>query len=288
MMKRKTVSLLLCAAALGACAPSSADDLNAQQKEIARSNESLKIDDRFSEASLDDFAGSWEAVSDDGTHAETAEFEISGGLANGIVKSLERGYYSGRVKVIAEAALRGRPRSGGLDLEIIDPETGNPGANVTGRAMRRDEYLVLRVGDNETSYARPGVSLVKSAEGSAAAASLADAIAGRIFTSDSQASGRGAFIGTRVRLALCSDGTIAFDASDVATTGGADGVDMGSSTARRGNWDIVLLAGVPAVRAHWSGTGSSYSLTRYFRIQPSADGSSALVDGSSVSASGTC
>jgi hypothetical protein len=89
-----------------------------------------------------------------------------------------------------------------------------------------------------------------------------------------------------VRLALCSDASIAFDVSDLATTGGADGVDMGESTARRGEWGIVLLAGIPVVRAQWSGTGSSYSLTRYFRIQP--QGSSAIVDGTLLPVSGTC
>jgi hypothetical protein len=109
-----------------------------------------------------------------------------------------------------------------------------------------------------------------------------------VFSSSSQSSGRGAFVGNRVRLALCSDGSIAFDVSDLATTGGTDAVDIGNATSRRGTWTVVLRAGLPVVRAQWNGTGSSYSLTRYFRIQPNANGSVALVDGTELGASGSC
>jgi hypothetical protein len=117
---------------------------------------------------------------------------------------------------------------------------------------------------------------------------FAQEIGGRIYSSSSQASGSGAFVGNRVRLALCADGTIAYDASDVATTGGDEGVDMGSTTSRRGEWSVVLLAGLPVVRAQWNGTGSSYSLTRYFRIQPGANGSGASVDGVQLPVTGSC
>ena len=245
-------------------------------------------DDSFSPSGLNDFAGSWEAVSDDGTNSETAEFQIENGAATGTLRSLERGYYSGRVTVTAEISFRGTPQSGGLDLLAWNSGNGNPETGTRGRAMRRGEYLVVRVGDGETSYARPGTPLVKSAKGSAAAERLANQIAGRIYSSRMEASGRGAFVGNRVRLALCADGTIAFDVSDVATTGGSDAVDMGNATARRGNWTVVLLAGMPVVRAAWSGTGSTYSLTRYFRIQPVAQGSSAHIDGTNLPVTGTC
>jgi hypothetical protein len=245
-------------------------------------------EDSFSPASLDDFAGSWEAVSDDGTKTETAEFEIANGAATGTLKSLERGYYSGRVTVTAEVAFRATPSGGALDLVAWPVQNGSTETGVKGRAMRRGEYLVVRVGDGETSYARPGTSLIKSAEGSTDAVRLVNAVAGRVYSSSSQASGRGASVGGRMRLALCSDQTIAFDASDLATTGGPDAVDMGDATSRRGTWSVVLLAGMPVVRAKWNGTGSTYSLTRYFRIRPSADGSSARIDATNLPVTGSC
>jgi hypothetical protein len=109
-----------------------------------------------------------------------------------------------------------------------------------------------------------------------------------IYSTSSSASGRGAFVGGRVKLALCADGSIAYERSDVATTGGDDAVDMGSSMSRRGQWDIVLYAGAPAVRAQWEGTGTSYSLTRYFHIEPSRDGSGARIDGVNLGVAGSC
>ncbi|HKY96606.1 MAG TPA: hypothetical protein VJL35_02015 [Gemmatimonadaceae bacterium] len=235
-----------------------------------------------------DFAGSWEAVSDDGTNIETAEFAVAGDAVTGTIRSLERGYYSGRVTVTAEVQIRGTPAKGGLDLEAWPLNDGERGAGVRGRGIIRDKYLILRVGDGESSYARPGVSLVQSAEGSAAARDLAAAITGRIYSTSSQANGRGAFVGGRRQLALCSDGSISFEASDLASTGGAESVDMGSSVSRRGEWDIVLYAGLPVVRAKWSGTGSSYSLTRYFHIKPHADHSGASVDGTDLPVTGPC
>ena len=237
-------------------------------------------------ATLADFEGQWEAVSDDGTNMETAEIQIAEGGASGILKSLERGYYSGRITVTAEVAFTGTLKDGALALKAWDVNNGSPQAPIEGRAFRRDEYLVIRIGTGESSYARNGVPLVKSAEGSASALKLANAIGGRIFSSEDQASGRSGFVGGRMKLALCADGSIAFDASDVASTGGSDGVDMGSTTSRRGQWGIVLFAGLPVVKAEWQGTGSSYSLTRYFRIEPGANG--ARVDGVDLAASGSC
>jgi len=248
----------------------------------------MEEDGSFTPSAAEAFAGSWEAVSDDGTTTETAELEISDGMVTGVVRSLERGYYSGRVTVEAEVAVRGSPRRGGLDLRAWDAQNGSPQTAVTGRAVRRGEYLILRIGDGETSYARPGVPIVRSAEGSTAAATLARSIAGRIYSSSTQTSGRGAFVGNRVRLALCADGTVALDVSDLASTGGAGSVDAGDATSRRGQWSVVLLAGTPVVRAHWNGTGSSYSLTRYFRMQPKSDGLSARIDGTELPVEGSC
>lgn len=245
-------------------------------------------DESFTPSEPEAFTGSWEAVSDDGTNTETAELEISNGTVTGTVRSLERGYYSGRVTVAAQASLRGTPRAGGLDLRAWDAQNGRPENAVTGRAVRRGDYLILRIGDGETGYARRGVPVVRSGEGSAAAETLARSIAGRIYQASTQASGRGAFVGNRVRLELCADGSIAFDVSDLASTGGTDGVNMGDATSRRGQWGVVLLAGTPVVRAQWSGTGSSYSLTRYFRVQPHKDGSGARIDGTELPVAGSC
>jgi hypothetical protein len=217
---------------------------------------------------------------------ETAEIDISEGTASGTLKSLERGYFSGRVTVTAQVAMRGTLERGALVLQVWDVENGSGENAVSGRAFRRGEYLVVQVGSGETSYARNGVPLVRSAEGSAPALKLANAIGGRVYSSENQASGQGAFVGGRTRLALCADGSIAYDASDVASTGGSDGVDMGSTTSRRGQWSIVLFAGLPAVQAQWSGTGTSYSLTRYFRIAPRSNG--ARVDGVDLAVSGSC
>ena len=233
-----------------------------------------------------DFAGKWEVASDDGTYIETAEIEVSGQEVTGVLRSLERGYYSGRLTLKAEVAMRGTPRAGGLDLFAWDVSTGSSENPVKGRGWKRGNFLILQIGNGETSYARPGVSVVESAEGSAAAEKFAQQIVGRVYSASTGASGRGAFVGSRARLALCADGSVAFDVSDVATTGGADAVDMGSSTSRRGQWQVVLLAGLPVVRAQWSGSGSSYSLTRYFRIQPLASG--ARIDGTELPVTGRC
>ena len=244
--------------------------------------------DPFTPSRPETFTGSWETVSDDGTNTETAELELSNGIVVGVVRSLERGYYSGRVTVTAEVAVRGTPRAGGLDLQAWNAQSGSAENAVSGRAVRRGDFLILSIGDGETAYARPGVSVIQSAEGSAAGAKLAQAIGGKIYSAGTQASGRGAFVGKRVRFAFCADGSMAFDVSDLASTGGADGVDMGDATSRRGRWGVVLLAGVPVVRANWNGTGSSYSLTRYFRVQPNTGGSDARIDGTTLPATGSC
>lgn len=280
MISRISVSFLLTAAVLFGCEPAPAAGVAAEAPDTSAAAENL------TPSAPEAFAGQWEVASDDGTYIETAEIEVSGGQVTGILRSHERGYYSGRVTVTAEVAMRAVPSAGGLDILAWDVATGSEENGIKGRGFRRGEYLILQIGDGETSYARPGVSVVKSAEGSAAAEKLAAQIAGRVYSSSTTSSGRGAFVGSRVRLALCADASIAFDVSDLATTGGPDGVDMGGSTARRGEWGIVLLAGLPVVRAQWSGTGSSYSLTRYFRVQP--QGSGAIVDGTPLPVSGTC
>jgi hypothetical protein len=269
--------------------PGAVGSTEASNERSASPREATAMDDEpFSPSRPEEFVGSWEAVSDDGTTTETAEFELADGGVRGTLRSLERGYYSGRVTVNAEVTVRGSPRAGALDLRAWDAQTGSPQNAVAGRAVRRRDFLVLRIGDGETGYARPGVAIVRSADGSPEAANLAQAIAGRIYSASTQSSARGAFVGNRVRLSLCSDGNIAFDVSDLASTGGASGVDMGDATSRRGEWSVVLRAGTPVVRAQWTGTGSSYSLTRYFRVQPHKDGSGARVDGTDLPVTGSC
>jgi len=280
---------LLVAALLTMACDASARDVPINSRNAGEPGEgetASQDSDAFTPSSIDDFAGSWEAVSEDGTSMETAEIEIDDGAAVGILKSLERGYFSGRVTVKAQAAMRGTLDRGVLVLRVWDTENGSEASAVSGRAFRRGEYLVVQAGSGETSYAREGVPLVGSAEGSPSALTLANAIGGRIYSSSNQASGRGAFVGGRVRLALCADGSIEYDESDVASTGGSDGVDMGSTMSRRGQWSIVLFAGLPAVQAQWSGTGTSYSLTRYFRVEPRSNG--ARVDGRNLAVAGSC
>jgi len=150
---------------------------------------------------------------------------------------------------------------------------------------------VVRFGDNERGYARPGQSVVESAAGSIEAAALESAIAGRIYSASSQVASGGAFVGQRVRLALCSDRRIAWDVSDMASAPGgfsSPDLDFGNTVTRRGVWSVVLLAGAPAVRAQWQGTGSTYALTAYFMIRPSENGESAIVDGTRLPFAGTC
>jgi hypothetical protein len=231
------------------------------------------------------FAGRWELTSDDGTSQEIVELEAAGDRVRGTITALTRGYFSGRTTVQWVLRVAGVQQGSVLRLRMWDPE-GSEADAASATAALRGEYLVLR-GPNgsESGYARPGAPLVRDASGSAEAAALAAAVRGRVYALGSQASGRGgAMAGGRVRLALCADGSAAYDASDVATTGA--GGDIGSSTSRRGGWDLVLLAGAPAVRARWQGTGTSYSLTRYFRVVPEAGG--ATVDGVRLPLAGRC
>lgn len=234
-----------------------------------------------------DVAGRWQSVSDDGTQMEVVELQLAGQQVRGLVTIAERGYFSGRTTVRGQLQLAGTVRDGALDLTLGD----GSGAATRATGSLRGEYLVLRSGDRESSYARPGRSLVTSAEGSPQAAALARAIAGRVYASTGQAGGRGAFVGGRQRVAFCSDGSMAYDASTVASTPGSlpgAGVDMGSTTTRRGSWSIVLRAGVPVVRASWHGTGTSYSLSAYFDVQPAADGRGAVIDGVRLPNAGQC
>ena len=101
-----------------ACAPAEADSIG-RSNELDASSDPSSLE---SEVSLETapftpsepaaFTGSWEVVSDDGTNTETAELELSNGIVVGVLRSLERGYYSGRVTVTAEVAVRGTPRAG--------------------------------------------------------------------------------------------------------------------------------------------------------------------------------
>jgi hypothetical protein len=243
----------------------------------------------FRNAEPNEFAGEWEFTSDDGTSGEQVELAISGRTIRGSVTHLSRGYFSRRTTVDYQLQVIGNFSGGGFELDMRDPNDGWTGK---GTLRLRGEFLVLLRGENEIGwYARPGQSLIASAEDSREALVLARALQGHVYATGRQASGRGAFVGGRTRLALCADGSIAFDKSDVASAPGTapnTGVDMGSSIARRGRWSIVLRAGAPVVRAEWEGTGTSYSLTAYFNVRPSGDGRSALVDGVSLPVADRC
>jgi hypothetical protein len=233
----------------------------------------------------DPFLGEWQTAAPDGTAGEALEFERSGDGVAGALRVWEHGYFSGRTTVKQQLSLEGSVGRTGLALTMTDQESGN---RFPATAERQGDYLIIRIGSDETAYARDGVSLVRDASGARGAAALEQAIRGNIYVASTQASGRGAFVGRRTRLALCSNGEIQFGTSDLATTGGADAVDFGGSTSRRGGWEIVLYAGVPAVHAHWQGTGTSYSLDRYFRIVPGAAGRSITLDGTPLPLEGHC
>ena len=74
--------------------------------------------------------------------------------------------------------------------------------------------------------------------------------------------------------------------SDVGSV--PDGGSIGNTVTRRGQWGVVLYAGSPAIKAQWQGTGTSYSLTAYFRVRPAASGNSANVDGVDLPLTGRC
>jgi hypothetical protein len=232
------------------------------------------------------FAGRWEAMSDDGTQIEVVELDIAGDDVRGVATTVERGYYSGRVTVKSRMRIAGVLRDGRVALRIGDGQ----GRTVEALGLLRGEYLVLRAGEQESGYARPGRPLVTSAEGSPEALALARSIVGRVYATGTQAAGRGAYVGSRTRVAFCADGGMAFDASEMASAPGlpGGGIDMGGTRTRRGEWTIVLRAGAPVVRATWRGTGSSYALTEYFDVRPAADGRSALIDGARLPAAGQC
>jgi hypothetical protein len=235
----------------------------------------------------EDFTGQWHFSSPDGTYEEVLELAIRGTEVTGELIALERGYFSNRTTEKARLVVRGALSNGTLQLRIWNAEASPSDAKAaTGRL--RGEYFVFRVGESETGYARPGRSLVQSAEGSAEAAAYARALTGRVYARTSQAGGRGgAIAGGRLRFALCSDGAIEYDASDVASTPDGGG-SMGSTMTRRGTWSVVLYAGAPAVKAQWRGTGTSYSLIAYFVLQPEAGGRSIRVDGESLPVTGQC
>lgn len=237
----------------------------------------------------DAFTGQWQMASPDGTYAEELELRRTGDGVSGSIRGLERGYFSGRTTVKSEMTIEGSGAAAGrgLALTVTDQESGN---RVQASAERRGDYLILKLGGNETPYARPGVSLVQDASGSREAAALERAVRGNVYVASTQASGRGAFVGKRTRLALCADGGIQFSTSDLASTpGGFDngGVDFGGSTSRQGGWEIVLYGGAPAVHARWQGTGTSYALDRYFRIVP-GQGGRITVDGTPLPLQGHC
>ena len=235
-------------------------------------------------AAARDLAGRWEATSDDGTSQEVVEIAIAGATLDGRITVLSRGYFSGRTTVERQQLLRGTVQGGTARVRLWDAQ-GSPDRSLALTAFRRGDYLVLAAPGVESGYARPGTPLVREAGGSPAATALARAVGGRVYAASQQAAGRGATVGGRVRLALCADGRVEYDASDLAST---PDVDMGGSVSRRGAWDVVLLAGAPAVRARWQGTGTSYSLTRYFRVRPDAAGRSAEIDGSVLPVAGRC
>jgi hypothetical protein len=241
----------------------------------------------FRAGSASDFAGQWQFRSDDGTSEEIIELTVRGTDVNGGITALEHGYYSRRSTVTARLVVRGTLANGALQLRFWN-ENSSPDDAKAAVGRLRDEYFVLTIAGAETGYARPGRDLVRSAEGSAEAATLARAVAGRIYSRSSQAGGRGgAIAGGRTRLALCADGTVAYDFSDVGSAPDGGG-GLGTTVSRRGTWGIVLYAGAPMVRAQWQGSGSSYSLTAYFRVRPDAAGRSANVDGVDLPVTGSC
>lgn len=241
-------------------------------------------------ANADAFSGRWEAANDDQTTTEVVELAVSNSSVSGSISTLERGYFSGRVTVKDVLQFQGSLDGDRLNIRLWDAQRSESDAQ-SGSFTLRHGYLVLRIGPREYGYARPGTPLVQSAENSPEAAVLSRAIAGRVYEAKSQVNGRGAMVGGRKRLAVCSDGRLEYDFSDLASTPGAapgGGVSFGDTVTRRGAWSIVLRAGKPVLLGRWQGTGTSYSLTEYFDIVPASDGRSAMVDGVSLPMTGKC
>ncbi len=235
-----------------------------------------------------DFSGKWEFRVDDGTYEERLELTSSGDRVHGTLNAYQHGYFSGRTTNAGSFRIDGSARDGRGTVTLTDQSSG---ATREMQISRRGAYLLLGAPGHIVGYARPGTSLVQEASASTEAKALARAITGNMYQTGSQTSGRGGFVGGRTRLALCANGEIAYDVSDVASVPGASAGsmnDMGSTMSRRGEWTIVLYAGAPAVMARWRGTGSSYSLTAYFDVQPAADGKSADVDGKRLMLAGRC
>jgi hypothetical protein len=241
----------------------------------------------FRAGTAQDFSGEWHFASADSTDQEVLELAMRGTEVTGQLAAYERGAISGRTREKARFIVRGSLANGALQLRFWNVDASpNDATAATGRL--RGEYFIFRAGDSETGYARSGRSLVQSGAGSAEAAAYARALTGRVYSRSNQARGRGgAMVGGRLRYALCSNGAMELDASDVAVTpdGGGGG---GSTTTRRGAWSVVLYAGAPVVRAQWRGTGTSYSLIAYFHVQPEAGGRSIKVGDESLPMTGQC
>jgi hypothetical protein len=232
-----------------------------------------------------DFAGAWEQTLEGVTHQEILEISVSGNAVAGTLTEIARGYFSSRSRITAQYGLQGTLRDGMLELRLWDGDS-SPEAGFPARMYRRGEYLVLQIDDAVYGYARPGKPLVGNAQGSAEAERYARAIVGRVYGTNVQVSGRDrAVTGARVRLALCGDGSIAYDRSDLASAGG---YDIGETVVRRGVWSVVLYAGAPAVRAEWEGSGSTHDLVQYFQVAPSADTRSAVVNGVRLPVTDNC
>jgi hypothetical protein len=236
-----------------------------------------------------DFAGEWEFTTDDGTYSERLELVASGDRVRGRLAAYKTGYYTKRTTQEGEVRVEGTVQGNRLALRLIDPTSGN---SVEAQASKRGPYLILTGAGRSGAYARPGTPLVRDAGDSPDAAALERALSGKIFQTSTQARGRdGGVVGGRVRVALCADHTIAYDASDIGAVslpGFDNSADLGSSIARRGEWKVVLFAGAPAVMAHWQGTGSSYALTAYFDLRPAANGKSVELGSLHLPLTGSC
>jgi hypothetical protein len=242
----------------------------------------------FRNATANEFAGEWHLTAPDNSAGEQAELQISGNSLQGAITAYSRGYFTGNVTVDSRLAVQGTYRNGSFDVRLTNQQSGGT-TNATLRM--RGEYLVLIIGPNEVAgYAREGRPLESNAQNSAEAVAFVRAIQGRVYSTSQQASGRGGFVGGRVKVAFCSDGSMSYDSSNLGDTGAmpGGGVSMGSTRTRRGRWSVVLYAGAPAVRANWDGTGTSYSLIEYFRVRPAADGRSAVVDGVQLPMTDSC
>ena len=73
----------------------------------------------------------------------------------GTLTVYEHGYFSGRTRTLRELVIRGSFRQGALTLRAWDEEA-DPANAVAGSALRRGEYLVLRLDSGESVYAPHG------------------------------------------------------------------------------------------------------------------------------------